>query len=159
MNLLKLAYDWTMGDVILIIEIDKYFNCYLIRKYYGIDVYTLIYNTCSYSFPIRINAYLCVFFLYFWGNNFTKGCIPTPHTNFKWFHIRCFGQKQSIIRRCSPIILLVIPRYKKKYIVDLYKDPLCLTPLRSLCGPFSLFYIIELYALYVGHHWEYVCQN
>ena len=42
----------------------------------------LIVNTCSYSFPIRMNAYFVCDLSILLRKNSTKGCIPPSHTNF-----------------------------------------------------------------------------
>ena len=105
-------------------------------------MYTLIHNTCSYSFPIRVNAY----FIYtFEGGN--------PQKSETLLHITISNDCiYACLEMRSLVNLLVFPRFKKYIILDLYNDPLYLAPLRSLLGPFILFDIIELHAFYVGHH-------
>ena len=40
-------------------------------------MYTLIYNTCSYSYPIRMDAYfVCVISILLRGTKSTKGAYP-----------------------------------------------------------------------------------
>ena len=51
----------------------------------------------------------------------------------------CLVNGNQLLGDAVPVILLVIPRYLKKYInLYLYSEPLYLAHLRSLFGPYSL---------------------
>ena len=86
MNLLNLTYDCTICDVISreLTKIDKYFNYYLIGTITHLHnivlMYNLIYNTFSYSFPIRMDAYfVCVLFILLRGKFHIRVHIPSTY--------------------------------------------------------------------------------
>ena len=76
-------------------------------------MYTLIYNTSSYSFPIGMEAYfVCVLSILLRGKS-TKGIIPPPppHTNFNDRIYACLVNRNQLLGYAVLIIILVIPRY------------------------------------------------
>ena len=80
-------------------------------------MYTLIYNTCSYSYPIKMDAYcVCVLSKILRGKS-TKGCIPPPHTNFNDCIYNCLVNGNQLLEVAVLVILLEIPSYKKYYFI------------------------------------------
>ena len=107
-------------------------------------MYTLIYNTCSYSFPIRMDAnFVCVLSILL-REIIHKGCIPPPRNNFNDCIYACLVNRNQLLRYAVLVI--------KKMMLYLYNDALYLIHLRSLFGPLNLFDIIKLLAFYVEHH-------
>ena len=75
-------------------------------------MYTLIYNRCSYSYPIRMDAYfVCDFSIILRGTESTKGCIPPPHTKFNDCIYKCLVNGNQLLGDAVLVILLLIPRY------------------------------------------------
>ena len=86
-------------------------------------------NTCSYSYPNRMDVYfVCVLSILLrgGGGKSTKGCIPPPHSKSNDCIYNCFiiGQWKSIIRRCSPTYFICNSEiFKKIIIIYLYNEP------------------------------------
>ena len=116
-------------------------------------MYNLISNTCSYSYPIRMDAYfVCVLSILLRGKIHKRVHTPLHIPNSMIAYI-IVGQWKSIIMRCSPSYFISNSEILKKYIIlYLYNEPLYLAHLRSMSGPYSLFNLIELHAFYLGHH-------
>ena len=75
-------------------------------------MYNLIYNTCSYSYPIRMDVYfVCVLSILLRGEKSTKGCIPPPHTQINDCIYNCLVNGNQFLGDAVLVILLVIPRY------------------------------------------------
>ena len=76
-------------------------------------VFTLIYNTCSYSFPIRINAYFVCVLSILLREIPHKGAYPLliPISNYCIY--ACLVNRNKLLGDAVLVILLVIPRYEK----------------------------------------------
>ena len=74
-------------------------------------MYTLIYTTCSYLYPIKMDAYfVCVLSILLRGKS-TKGCITPPHTKFNDCIYKCLVNGNQLLGDAVLVIVLVIPRY------------------------------------------------
>ena len=122
MNLLKLAYDWTMCDVISLelMKID-HSNRYMLLIIISLEQLhtSIIWCWCIIWFIIHVVIHiplewmyiLCVFYLYFWGETSTKGCIPPPHTQINDCIYTCLVNGNQILGDTVLVIFIVFPRY------------------------------------------------
>ena len=76
-------------------EIDKYFNYYLIgtitQIHTIVSMYTFSYNTYSYAFPIRMGAYNMCALSILLRIQFQKRVHTPPHTNFNDYIYACWS--------------------------------------------------------------------
>ena len=103
-------------------------------------MHTLIYNTCSYSFPIRTDAYFVCVLSILLREIIHKGCIPPPRTNFnECVYMSVLVNRNQLLGYAVLVILLVISEISKIYIMlYLYNDPLYLVHLASMFSPLTL---------------------
>ena len=80
-------------------------------------MYTFIYNTCSYSFPIRTDAYFVCVLSILLREVIHKRVHTPPRTNFNDCIYVFLVNRNQLLGYAVLVILLVIPRYKKKYYV------------------------------------------
>ena len=81
-------------------------------------MYTFIYNTCSYSFPIRMDAYfVCVLSIILMRKNPQKGACPLHVPISMIVYMPFLVNMHQLLGYAVLVILLVIPRYKKYYFI------------------------------------------
>ena len=74
-------------------------------------MYNLIYNTCSNSYPIRMDVYfVCVLSIL---EKSTKGCIPPPHTQINDCIYTCLVNGNQLLGDAVLVIFIVFPRYSE----------------------------------------------
>ena len=74
-------------------------------------MYTLIYNTSSYSFPNRMDAYFVCVLSILLRKKSTKECILPPYINFNDRIYACLVNINQLLGYAVIVILLVILKY------------------------------------------------